>query len=321
MSYREDLEDVRLEEAAQWLQRLEAGVGSEDAFERWRSDPANALAYIRVTQAAQWIASNQSTLAAAMKPSASEKVLSRRAWMGGAAAASVCVVGAAFLIHGVMTDRAVARTEVGERTSLSLPDGGRIDVNTNSEAAWKFGGKARDVWLNQGEIALDVAADKRPFRLHVRDQMISLRAGRYNIRSDADTVSITVLSGQAAAVAGNTTSAAPSVFSAGSVAVLSASGVEVISVDDHVLEAVSAWQDDELVLDNVTLKQAVAEYNRYLKTKIVIGDPSLEEIRLGGRFATKDPAEFLNALRTSFGLRTSTDAAGATHITPRQPHG
>lgn len=64
-----------------------------------------------------------------------------------------------------------------------------------------------------------------------------------------------------------------------------------------------------------SLDYALAEMNRHLPNKIVIGDPNLSRLRLGGTSATTNPAEFLEALRTSFGVRATTGANGGIILT------
>lgn len=72
----------------------------------------------------------------------------------------------------------------------------------------------------------------------------------------------------------------------------------------------TSWRDDVVVIDGQTLAVAVDEYNRYLTRKIIIVDPELSGIRLGGRFSTRDPRDFLATLHTSFGIHVASAKDG-----------
>ena len=77
----------------------------------------------------------------------------------------------------------------------------------------------------------------------------------------------------------------------------------------------SAWKSDEVVFDGTPLVDAVDEYNRYLTTKIVIGDPELNSLKILGRFTTRNPTDFLNGLKASYGLTITNSDTGAIVIT------
>jgi transmembrane sensor len=47
----------------------------------------------------------------------------------------------------------------------------------------------------------------------------------------------------------------------------------------------------------------VAQLNRYSTTRLVIGDPKLASLTIGGRFGIGDLDALLEFLRTTFGIR------------------
>jgi transmembrane sensor len=79
-------------------------------------------------------------------------------------------------------------------------------------------------------------------------------------------------------------------------------GAILIDADADERERAIGWRRGEIVLSGEPLDAVLSEYNRYLTHKIVIGDPQLRSIRMGGRFTSNDPAEFLSALHASFGI-------------------
>ena len=88
---------------------------------------------------------------------------------------------------------------------------------------------------------------------------------------------------------------------------VSARGVAVVATPEDQVQSVQAWRRGEIVFEGQALSAAVEEYNRYLTRKLVIGDERAGALRLGGRFLTGDPDSFLDALRTTFGVRIVED--------------
>jgi len=54
----------------------------------------------------------------------------------------------------------------------------------------------------------------------------------------------------------------------------------------------------------VTLREAVEDFNRYSTTRVVIENPSIEEIRVSGVVNFGDVLAFTKALRGAFGIRS-----------------
>jgi transmembrane sensor len=65
-----------------------------------------------------------------------------------------------------------------------------------------------------------------------------------------------------------------------------------------------AWTQGRLWFDRVTLAEAVLEFNRYNRRQLVIDDPAIESLHIGGAFDATDLDSFVAALQ-SFGIRIS----------------
>jgi transmembrane sensor len=92
-------------------------------------------------------------------------------------------------------------------------------------------------------------------------------------------------------------------FEQGQSVVATASDTLVQKASIESLDEASAWRRGEIVFQGAPLGAVVAEYNRYLTRKLVIADPELSKLRLGGRFTNSDPSDFLQTLRSSFSVR------------------
>uniref|UniRef100_B0SWZ5 Anti-FecI sigma factor, FecR n=1 Tax=Caulobacter sp. (strain K31) TaxID=366602 RepID=B0SWZ5_CAUSK len=299
--------DALIAEASLWLARLDAGRASEQDLDAWRdADPRRAAAFAEVASA--W------TRLDALRE-AEDRPLpkpSRRAWLaGGGAALAASVVGGAWLGRDILLrDRVV--TGVGERRTLALPDGSSVELNTDTEVFWRFDRTRRRLWLSRGEAALMIVHDRlRPFELFTSQGLARLAAGQFNARLRPAGLDLIVLAGEA--VVETATGAAQAQVSrpadARQALEVTAQRIAVVATPEAEVQSVQAWRRGEIVFEGQALSAAVEEYNRYLTRKLVIGDDKAGRLRLGGRFLTGDPDSFLDALRTTFGLRIIDDGS------------
>jgi transmembrane sensor len=213
-------------------------------------------------------------------------------------------------LFALVNRHAHAETKVGERQSLSLSNGARLDVNTDSKVSWHAGKETTEVWLDRGEIALAVPAAKGAFIIHVLNHRIEPLEGQVNVRIHAGGLEVTCLKGETMIIVPRpklkphevVEEAAPITVKSGQAfySVSRTYGAKILNDTD--IESVEAWQSDEMLFTGQTLTAVVEEYNRYLTRKIVIRDPALANLRLGGRFNVHDTAAFLQGLKSAFGI-------------------
>jgi transmembrane sensor len=298
--------DADTQAAAEWFARRQTGSVDETAFARWRdADPAHALAFARVTAA--WEAASEQAAVAVPVQVPVDDLTRRRLMRGGAAGAVLLAVGS-----GVVATRAYAwnsaSTDIGETRRLRLPDGSMAMLNTDTALSWRFSDTKRELWLERGEVALDLQHGPDA-ELSTRATTASLAPGRFNARLRDKSLELIVLRGIAIAAKGAVQAEAQPyqrIAFAGTAPTVS-------GVTGEAVESVLAWQSGDIVFVDTPLAQAVAEYNRYLPRRIVIDDPSISETRIGGRFVSSDPGDFLHALSTSLGVRVHS-SGGAIHL-------
>lgn len=302
--------DAIADEAALWYARLDNGTADEAAFEAWRErSPHHAAAFARIA-ATDLALDRVNGLALENDPDLKPvRGLSRRDVMGVAAATLVALVVGGFWLTSAR--RASASTQVGGRRTVTLPDGGRIDLNTNTRVSWKFDGSRRRIWLERGEANVVVPSDSRPCTVMAGDTRIVLNAGNLNARLTGDKVTLAVLKGDCTVSSDGAGRGPVSHLSANESVVTGAGATHVQPLTDDEAQSLLAWRQDALVFHGETLQAAVDEYNRYLTTRMVIIDPSIADIRLGGRFKTNDPEAFLSALHSSFDIQANTSSSGA----------
>jgi transmembrane sensor len=289
--------------ASEWFASWQAGTADEAAFERWRSDPAHALAYARVTAA--WEAAAE-TSPLPLEPDAADLVTRRRLIRGGIGGAITLAAGTTFVATRAYA-RDGASTGVGETRKLRLPDGSMVMLNTDTDLSWRFTSRKRRLWLSRGEVALDLRPGAAT-RLEALTDAAMLEPGRFNARVRDEALELTILRGAARAVRFEDRGM-PAPINASAYRRLSFTGVQptVAAVPADAVDAILAWQSGDIVFSDTPLGHAVAEYNRYLDQKIVVDDPALAATRVGGRFVSSDPHDFLHAVSASLGARVRTD--------------
>ena len=300
------------EEAALWHARLDSGSADQAEFEAWRdANPRHSAAFARISATAMAMDDLRGAESANDPDLKPVPKIDRRRFVSLAAAVAVLAVGGGLGVG--LTRRASASTVVGGRKSIVLPDGSRLELNTDSKASWKFDGQRRRIWLDRGEIALTVPADSRPCLLFAGNRVILVQAAEINARLRSSAVDLTVLKGKCTMfpAAGKVGSQGPVSLQPGEAALAGRDETRVRAVTTDDLAFSSGWRQGELVFEGQTLGVAVSEYNRYLPGKIVIADPKLEGVRLGGRFNTHDPKDFLASLHTSFGINSDRASDGS----------
>lgn len=292
--------DDRLSEAARWHARMDCGTGNLAEFEAWRAaDPRNAAAFARMFGAAAAVARVKPGLrhlsrTAGIAPSRRRLIQTAVASMG-----AICLGGGGFaLMRGA---RVSASTGVGGFERVPLKGGGQMDINTDSRVEWRFDTGQRTVWLQKGEIALTIPTSPLPVCLYGGGQRVVFESGRINARLRDGTLDLLVLDG-AARVRRSTSQGSAVTVRAGEAVLAGDASTRTRVMTNTDIQFVSAWQQGQVYFNGETLGAAVEEYNRYLPRRIAIGDPSIQGIRLGGRFNSHDPADFLASLHDAFGI-------------------
>lgn len=277
-----------------WRARLATGRADDDAFARWRDQSsAHAVAFARVEAAWEQIEMLPGPAAVPAMPS-------RRRFLRTAGLAATGSVAMGFLAA-----RAVAwpqaETGIGERRLVALTNGSHAMLNTDTALSWSTGDQTMRIALEHGEVALQLG---RPARLDGGGHRSMLSAGRFDVLLDKDRLEVTVLGGSAWMPAAGAARADPR-----QALLVGPDGGVTIAAAERIARAL-AWQTGEILLQDEPLAAAVADYNRYLHRKIVIADPALAAIRVGGRFTTTDPAPFLRGLHEGLGIRVDATSTG-----------
>jgi transmembrane sensor len=207
------------------------------------------------------------------------------------------------------------RTEVGTRSSFKLPDGSVATLDTDSVVQVDFSPQERTVRLLKGQALFEVAKHRPiPFRVYAGDRCITAVGTQFDVRLDGPRLRITLIEGR---VKVSEADAAPQLSPQANMILtpgeeLDERAGQSMLVTRADLAKVQSWKDGLVVFEDEPLSQAVAELNRYSARPIVIGDPSISNLRVTGVFNTDQSDRFAEILTESFPLTATYDAATGT---------
>ncbi len=207
-------------------------------------------------------------------------------------------------------------SKIGEKETVILADGSSVTLNTNTHLAVEYTPYERRVQLMQGEAVFNVAKDaNRPFRVHTNRTVVQAIGTIFSVKSMNGKVELLVEEGivelTANAVAEHTKEIDKSKLSekkrvsSGGYSVFESKTDTLVHVKDEALvQRRMSWRSGMLTFDNDPLSEIVKEYNRYIEQKIVIDDPSLLALPIGGAFPIGQTDALLDALAQGFGVKT-----------------
>lgn len=239
--------------------------------------------------------------------------------------AAAAGIAAAVIIAAwnLMPSAAVAtyRTGPGGLSRIFLSDGSAVTLNADTEMRVRFTAARRAITLVRGEAHFSVTHDThRPFEVHARNRIVVAVGTSFDVRLDSrQGVQVTVTQGRVALLEdGDAPPRAdePSLqtISAGQDALLTTRQIVVQRIDSAEIFRRLAWERRELSFDGQTLSQAVAEFDRYTNHEIVIDDPAIAALEIGGSFRALDTGSFVAALDRAFGISSRVTAAGTIHL-------
>lgn len=305
--------------AERWFLRLQRGACSDDerrAFRAWQqASPANAAAYARVASLYRSSADFAQNPAyrvagqAARERAEREGRLRRRLrrWTGSLAVAATLVlaVGAGWRLWDPMQPPQSYVTAIGQQRDVSLDDGSRIRLDTNSALVVHYSRKHRDVVLERGRAQFDVAhAPQRPFIVHAGPGTVRAVGTQFQVHYQDDAVQVVLLEGVvkvSAPAAGDKDRRLSTIMTPGQRLDFDAGGLWTIASADT--DTARGWTRGELIFRQRTLHELLDEANRYSAVQIHIGDASLYDLRVSGVFDNSDQASLLQALEAVLPVR------------------
>lgn len=292
-------------EAARWLARLHADDRSpadEKEFRAWlAADPDNVRQFELISSVWESVGSLRHELVREEVAAASLRQrpagVSRRSVLGGSLAAALA--GGSFLAWSTAM-AGVIETEVGEQRRVTLEDGTRLMLDTDTRIKVRFNDQARLIELQRGRVSLDIAQESRPFVVETEARRFIYSRGQFDVRQDDGLVSLIALDGRAT-IEDALASEAPAFLEAGQRLQLPIGQQAVI--DRPSLEDATAWKLGRAVFRDESLETAIAEMNRYSKKRLVLADEEVGKLRISGVYRVGDNAAFARSLSVLLSVR------------------
>lgn len=308
-------------EAAAWL--IAQGDGplppeSQAAFDAWfNASEGNKVAYWRLEfgwEEADRVGALGHDPAALVHES--RYLPRKRWWIPATIAASITL---AFGVHQVAIQqpataplqsgaaRFAARsysTAVGGSRLVGLPDGSRIQLNTQSKVRTQITAARREVWLDRGEVFFEIAhREDKPFIVHAGDRQITVLGTKFSVRRDGAKVVVTVLEGRVQLdELKDSRPTGSSIIVGGDIAMAAGPATLVTARSEEKVESALAWRKGMLTFDQEPLLAIAAEFNRYNTRKLVPDAQSVGAIRITGTFPSNNPDAFARLLHDAYGL-------------------
>lgn len=330
-------DDAIREQAASWTVRRDRGLSAAESveFELWlAADPRHAAAMQRAETTWAVLDRIPESVAAPVVAGATRR---RSFWRPVAIGAGLAAAAAIAMLlwfgrkpgdapAAIVTALATTTTNAADRArQLTLADGSVVELNRDSEIAELFTPTERRVKLVRGEAHFSVTKDPaRPFV--VRADHVDVRAvgTAFNVHLESAAVEVLVTEGvvkldPSADGASRQVPAAAVIpsLNPGQRAVVALApeapevAVVVTTVSQEEIARTLAWQEPLLRLSGATLAEVAGNFERRTGRRVVLADPAMGRLRLGGRFRADDVEGFASVLAATLDIEVEHAADGA----------
>ena len=304
-------------QAALWVTELhgpDRNAALEAKVKQWiAEDPRHAAAFELATDAWQRSGNLPGRLPLSEAGARNSKK-ARRVSRPVLAGVAVLIVGLVVAIY-LARDNTIS-TGPGEQRTVALNDGTEVTLNANSRVIVQYDEHARRVALVKGEALFNVVKHQpRPFVVMAGDRKVVAVGTSFVVRRETDSgtgFDVTLIEGRVAVEALSEPDFLPA-DGAPDVKLL-APGQRIKfarnkqdAVDSPNLDKVTAWQRGQLIFDDISLQEAAAEFNGYGSRRIVIDDPTVARLRVGGVYRIADPMSFARSMAATYQLRLADD--------------
>ena len=300
------------EQAATWFarNRNSRGHDNREQFNAWHANPSHARAYAEFESLWADLGELEQINAPTPLP-----VKPRRAHFALATAAAVlCAVfalnlGAPVALH----HQQINTLAQGARTVL-LPDGSTLNVNANTRLHLDFSAHQRDIYLDQGQLYIEVAANKeQPLVVHAGDARIRVVGTGFDVRRSPRQLVVSVAHGEVAFIP-----------DARSAMLLGAQQRATWNYANGSLQAqtlgtgeVAGWRSGHLSFRNRELASLVDELDLYRPGMIQLAEGPLANYKVSGNLDVSDPLALVKALPALIPVKNVLLDSGKIRIEPR----
>ncbi|WP_243491679.1 FecR family protein [Massilia violaceinigra] len=203
----------------------------------------------------------------------------------------------------------------GQQLTQALPDGSVITLDTATRIEVRLYRDRREVLLHEGQALFAVRSGRaRPFQVSAGAARVTVLGTRFAVRHtrsglDANLSAVSVEEGR---VRVRSAGGEETELGAGQ-AISAAADGRLGAVARVAPGAVAPWRDGRISFSDTPLAQVLAEFERYGQTGLVLRDPAVGALRVGGSYTVRQLPAFAAALPAMLPVRLVA-RAGQTEI-------
>jgi transmembrane sensor len=296
--------DETLDQAVEWRLRLESPhVGEADwlAFDAWLSEgPEQAAAFDSALKVAADVRAAAGSLRATAavipfpKAAVAPPKPRRRGLYAGLAAAAAALVAVLAVPAWQAARPTVYETRAGERRTVTLKDGSRVDLNGSSRLAVRYPRGERLATLD-GEAVFDVAKDpEHPFLITAGDRQVRVVGTQFDVRRREGRLSVVVARG-VVEVAPVRDAVGPTLRLTAGHRLDHIEGAGDGQVSAVVAEEALGWRTGRLIYRNAPMSDVVADLNAQFERPITLSDGA-GDLRFSGVLLLDDQTAVVRRL-------------------------
>ena len=320
-------DDAITEAAAHWCMRLHADdctVAEHEAFARWlAADKRHGDEYqamLEIWQTADLLPRNATVIE--FNPPA-RSVARRWHWRPVASAAALALLALPLAgwigwEQGWLPNH-YQHFEASDRVqTVQLSDGSSVELNLNTELTYLNYKDQRQVRLKRGEAFFNVQHDsEHPFIVRAGHGQIRVTGTQFNVWKYQDQVKVTLVQGSVLVSSDGNSGGYR--LGPGMQASYRLGDFEphLAESDDYANSL--AWRSGKLVLDNLSLDQALPVINRYLDAPLLLADASTGRIRISGIYNTREVGRLVDNLPKVLPLYLTRSKDGSTVLNRISP--
>lgn len=299
-----------VDQALEWVLKRQAGEVDQEALNAWLAEGADRRgAFARVLALhecpALTVASAQSAPTSppveAIRHAPATARRSPLLPLALAASIAAAVVVPLLGSDGLLDLQADYRTAAGEIVAIDLPDGSRMQMNSQTAVRLDFEAGRRAVRLLEGEAYFEVAHDAaRPFTVTGGYGTVTVTGTAFDVaRGDAEDV-VHLESGRVVLTRDGEQSS-PVAMTPGQTAAVDRTRIAFLPQGDN--ESRLAWREGWIQLSAVPLRDALLEIGRHTDLTIVTLPAAALDIPVSGSFRIAEADAALDSVATAAGAR------------------
>ena len=296
--------DAITDAAAHWCMRMHAADCSDAerlAFKQWHdADPLHAFEYAAMLEI--WDVADHLPRVEPAPPVPVSRPRPRARWRPLAAAAAVLVLGLPLAAYtgwnlGWLANSYERFEADASVQRIILGDGSQVELNLGSELVFANYKNERRATLKKGEAFFEVSHDtQHPFIVRAGQGQVRVTGTRFNVWMYQDQVRVTLVEGSVLVASNHALTQNGSRLTPGMQASYKAGDFQPQVRETPADDSSLAWRSGKLVLDNLTLTDALPLINRYLDRPVMLADNNTGALRIGGIYNVSEVKNLVPSL-------------------------